>query len=201
MANSTNGMYVINALHEIPILAKRIEEQKEQIRKYASNVSGYREFDSEEKQKEEVMALVRSTVDLVERQRWLKRCVAFTNAVSKLTIEGKTHSVAELLVIKNEMRCSDAFGRRDHDDKGSTIDQVRSVYECLNDSYGLRRQRELAGDKNISVVLYYDEGRKKAELNKHYDFVSKITSELEIFNARALLMDPDDYELVAKKKE
>lgn len=197
MANKTEGMYIINALHEIPILAKRIEEQKEQIQKYASNISGYREFDSEDKQKEAVMSLVKSTIDLIKRLRWLKKCIAFTNSVSKLTIEGNTYSVSELLAIKNEMRSSDAFGRRD--DKSSAKDLVRGVYERLDDSYGIKRFREFSGDKSVSIVRYYDEARKNAELNKLYDFLSKITPELEIFNARTPLMDPDDYELVKKE--
>ena len=51
-----------------------------------------------------------------------------------------------------------------------------------------------------TVVQYYDEAKKKARYDKWYEFVSKITSELEIFNARTKLMDPEDYEFVPKKE-
>ena len=95
-------MYIISALHEIPILTKRIEKQKEDLTKYASSISNFTpEFGSAEAQRKEVEKLLQSTLDLIERQRWLKRCIAFTNAVSKIEIDGFTYSVTELLAIKS----------------------------------------------------------------------------------------------------
>ena len=48
-------MYIISALHEIPILTKRIEKQKEDLTKYASSVSNFTpEFGSAEAQRKEV---------------------------------------------------------------------------------------------------------------------------------------------------
>ena len=95
-------MYIISALHEIPILTKRIEKQKEDLTKYASSISNFTpEFGTAEAQRKEVEKLLQSTLDLIERQRWLKRCIAFTNAVSKIEIDGFTYSVTELLAIKS----------------------------------------------------------------------------------------------------
>ena len=106
-------MYIISALHEIPILTKRIEKQKEDLTKYASSISNFTpEFGSAEAQRKEVEKLLQSTLDLIERQRWLKRCIAFTNAVSKIEIDGFTYSVTELLAIKSEARSVSYGGRR-----------------------------------------------------------------------------------------
>ena len=142
-------------------------------------------------------------LDLIERQRWLKRCIAFTNAVSKIEIDGFTYSVTELLAIKSEARSVSYGGRRTATETNPARDQSCCVYECLNDSNGksLLAQYNRGNDKDgVSVVLYYDEAKKKARYDKWYDFVTKITSELEIFNARTKLMDPEDYTLTPKEK-
>ena len=171
-------MYIISALHEIPILTKRIEKQKEDLTKYASSISNFTpEFGTAEAQRKEVEKLLQSTLDLIERQRWLKRCIAFTNAVSKIEIDGFTYSVTELLAIKSEARSVSYGGRRTAAETNPARDQSCCVYECLN-----------------------DEAKKKARYDKWYDFVTKITSELEIFNARTKLMDPEDYTLTPKEK-
>ena len=197
-------MYIISALHEIPILTKRIEKQKEDLSKYASSISNFTpEFGSAEAQRKEVEKLLQSTLDLIERQRWLKRCIAFTNAVSKIEIDGFTYSVTELLAIKSEARSVSYGGRRTAAETNPARDQSCCVYECLNDGNGksLLAQYNRGNDKDgVSVVLYYDEAKKKARYDKWYDFVTKITSELEIFNARTKLMDPEDYTLTPKEK-
>ena len=111
--NKAEDMYIISALHEIPILTKRIEKQKEDLAKYASSISNFTpEFGSTDAQKKEVEKLLQSTLDLIERQRWLKRCIAFTNAVSKIEIDGFTYSVTELLAIKAEARNVSYGGRK-----------------------------------------------------------------------------------------
>ena len=202
--NKADDMYIISALHEIPILTKRIEKQKEDLKKYASGISNWiPEFGSVEAQKKEVESLLQSTLDLIERQRWLKRCIAFTNAVSKIEIDGYTYSVTELLAIKAEARSVSYGARKPTIDTNPSRDLVCGVYECLNDSHGreLLMQYNRSADKDgNTVVQYYDEAKKKARYDKWYEFVSKITSELEIFNARTKLMDPEDYEFVPKKE-
>lgn len=203
--NKTEGMYIISALHEIPILTKRIEKQKEDLTKYASSIQNFTpEFGSADAQKKEVESLLQSTLDLIERQRWLKRCIAFTNAVSKIEIDGYTYSVTELLAIKSEARNVTYGGRKMTVETNPARDQTCSVYDCLNDTNGklLLSQYNRGGDKSDNaVVLYYDEAKKKARYDKWYDFVTKITSELEIFNARTKLMDPEDYTITPKEKE
>ena len=76
---------------------------------------------------------------------------------------------------------------------------------CLNDSNAkalmMQYNRGNSDKDSCSVVLYYDEAKKKARYNKWYEFVSKITSELEIFNARTKLLDPEDFDITPKKKE
>lgn len=199
----TEGMYIINALHEIPILAKRIENQKEDIRKYASNMTGCCDFSSVEAQKDAVKSLVQSTIALVERMRWLKKCVAFTNSVSKIEIDGFTYSVTELIAIKSEIRGSNAFNKRYGGFTPETDparDLMCSIYNCLNNQHGMEMVQKIGRDKEKEnlITLFYDEDRKNREYQKWYDFSTKITAELEIFNARTKLMDPDDYELKAK---
>lgn len=200
-------MYIISALHEIPILTKRIEKQKEDLRKYSSSISNWTpEFGSAEAQRKEVEALLQSTLDLIDRQRWLKRCIAFTNSVSKLEIDGLTYSIAELLAIKSEARSTSYGDRRGTPATDPSRDQTCSVYDCLCDANGkalLAQYNKNANNEKdgSTVVLYYDEAKKKARYDKWYDFVTKITSELEIFNARTKLLDPDDFELKPKEKE
>lgn len=201
--NKADDMYIISALHEIPILTKRIEKQKEDLTKYASSISNFTpEFGSADAQKKEVEKLLQSTLDLIERQRWLKRCIAFTNAVSKIEIDGYTYSVTELLAIKAEAKSISYGGRKMSMETNPARDQSCSVYECLNDTNGksLLAQYNRGNDKDSnSVVLYYDEAKRKARYDKWYDFVSKITSELEIFNARTKLMNPEDYNITPKE--
>ncbi len=196
---TTEGMYIITALHEIPILAKRIEKQKEEIRKYASNMAGCIYFGSIDEQKKAVKSLVQSTIALVERMRWLKKCVAFTNAVSKITIDGYTYSVTELIAMKNELRSNNAFVRSYSGGKETdpARDLICSVYGCLSNQHAVEMLQKFGRDKDKegSIVLFYDEGVKNREYDKRYEFSTKITSELEIFNARTKLLDPDDCEL------
>ena len=109
----------------------------------------------------------------------------------------------KLLAIKSEARSVSYGGRRTAAETNPARDQSCCVYECLNDSNGksLLAQYNRGNDKDgVSVVLYYDEAKKKARYDKWYDFVTKITSELEIFNARTKLMDPEDYTLTPKEK-
>lgn len=199
---TTEGMYIITALHEIPILAKRIEKQKEEIRKYASNMVGCIDFSSVEEQKKAVKSLVQSTIALVERMRWLKKCVAFTNAVSKINIDGYTYSVTELIAIKNELKSSNAFIKKyQSGETDPSRDLICSVYDCLNSQHAIEMLQRIGRDKDKdgSIVLFYDEGVKNREYEKRYEFSTKITSELEIFNARTKLLDPDDYEINPKQ--
>ena len=121
----------------------------------------------------------------------------------KIEIDGFTYSVTELLAIKSEARSVSYGGRRTAAETNPARDQSCCVYECLNDGNGksLLAQYNRGNDKDgVSVVLYYDEAKKKARYDKWYDFVTKITSELEIFNARTKLMDPEDYTLTPKEK-
>ncbi len=204
--NKAEDMYIISALHEIPILTKRIEKQKEDLAKYASSISNFTpEFGSTDAQKKEVEKLLQATLDLIERQRWLKRCIAFTNAVSKIEIDGFTYSVTELLAIKAEARNVSYGGRKQTIEANPAKDQSCCVYECLNDSNAkalmMQYNRGNSDKDSCSVVLYYDEAKKKARYNKWYEFVSKITSELEIFNARTKLLDPEDFDITPKEKK
>ena len=96
-------------------------------------------------------------------------------------------------------------GRKQAIEPDPAKDQSCCVYECLNDSNAkalmMQYNRGNSDKDSCSVVLYYDEAKKKARYNKWYEFVSKITSELEIFNARTKLLDPEDFDITPKKKE
>lgn len=188
MSDKVTDMYIVEALHEIPILADRIMKNQRQISEYASGVSNLiPPFKTEQEQKKQVAALVQSTKDMVNRMLRLKRCIAFTNAVSKIEIEGFKYSITELIALRQQ-------GGRN---LRTGTDMMNGIYDALNDSAGKMKFNEMRGgqsDKNAaSVVLYYDEAEKNAKRDAWYAFTGKITGALEVFNARTKLQDPEDF--------
>lgn len=189
-------MYIVEALHEIPVLADRIEKCKKQIREYSSGVSNMvPQFKTEQAQRKQVASLLQSALDLTNRLLHLKRCIAFTNAVSIVEIDGFKYSVTELIALRQN------GGRNGR----AVKDTVNEVYDSQCDHQGRVLMSQFGSQqKNDSeapkVVLYYDEAERNAKREAWYNFASKITSTLEVFNARTKLIDPDDFKCPAAEQ-
>lgn len=182
-------IYIVEALHELPILHDRINKNKEKLQEYSSGVSNITPvFGTEQEQRNYVAALMQSTKALLERYLWLKRCIAYTNAMSKVEICKRAYSIVELISLRQEM--------------GGVMS---SVYDCLSLRTGERMYAKLtagtaqqAGPSDggkaplMSPILFYDEAKKNREKDEWFEFCGKITSALEIFNARTYLLDPDE---------
>lgn len=175
-------MYVIEALHEVPILESRIQKNLVNIEKYASGVNTMiPAFGTAAEQKKQVAAFVASTKDLINRLLYIKRCLAYTNSVSVLEIDGFKYSIVELLHIKS-----------------TACQYFNGIYASLNCNTGNEMYaRAFSAGKNsdtagtVSPVLYYDEKKKNEEADKMNEFIGKISSALEIFNARTKLKIPE----------
>lgn len=171
-------LYIIHALKELPLIKKKMEKNRELLQQHSSGISTVLpEFKDKDKQTKYVNSLLQSNIDLARRYLKLKNCLAYTNAVSKITIDGLTYSVVELITIRKEM--------------GNEVDRT---YSSLNDRQGhalLGRYGSGAAKDGPTLVCYYDAQRKSADEKKWYDFWTKIDAELEIFNARTFLLDPE----------
>ena len=97
-------IYIVEALHELPILHDRINKNKEKLQEYSSGVSNITPvFGTEQEQRNYVAALMQSTKALLERYLWLKRCIAYTNAMSKVEICKRAYSIVELISLRQDM--------------------------------------------------------------------------------------------------
>ena len=184
-------IYIVEALHELPILRDRIDKNKAKLQEYSSGVSNITPvFGTEQDQRIYVASLLQSTKALVERYLWLKRCIAYTNVMSKVEICKRSYSVVELISLRHEMG-----------------EVMTSVYDCLSLRTGERLYAKLtagaaqqAGSSDsgktplMSPVAFYDEARKNKDKDEWFEFCGKITAALEIFNARTYLMDPNEPE-------
>lgn len=166
--------YIINALKELPVLKKRLEKTRSKLTEYSSgttNMVPY--FKDKAEQTKQVQALMDSAADITKRYLNLKRCIAYTNAVSTLEIEGRTFSITELIAIHKEMGY-----------------EMEMVYASVNDRNAKKTMSGLNTSSNdITTVLYYDQKELDKKAESWFTFYKKITAELEIFNARTLLLD------------
>lgn len=176
-------MYIIHALKELKLIVKKIDKNREKLREASSGITTILpEYKDKNKQTRFVEGLLQSNLDLAARYLKLKNCLAYTNAVSKITINGRTYSVTELIAIRKEI--------------GGIIDRT---YSAISDDTGkllLSRYGGAGGQGKdaANIVYYYDAARKSEEEKKWYDFYTKIDAELEIFNARTFLLDPETRE-------
>ena len=179
------NIYIVEALHELPIVKDRIEKNKQKLFEYSSGVSNITPvFGSEAEQQKYVAALLQSNKALIERYLWLKRCISFTNAISKIEIGKYKYSITELISIKQEIG-----------------DLMTSVYDSLSMNTGERMFTRMSGNVQQasgdgksgqpSPIPYYDEALKNKSKDEWFEFCNKISSTLEIFNARTYLLDPD----------
>lgn len=171
-------MKIIEALKELPLIEKRVQKQTAQINQYASYVSGQPAFETEEKQKKEVDALLQSNIDLLGRYESLTNRLAVTNASVIVEIEGQKKTIRGWIAFKN---------------KTAALLQQSITALNMNNAQAALTQIQSKGQLNLENGLQlkktYKEEDKLAMQNKLQNVVDKISSTLEIVNVNTDLAE------------
>lgn len=163
-------MKIVEALKAQKKIADKVNRNNEKIELYCSKLSSEKPyFDSDTIQRQEVDQLIQSNVDLVKYYIWLRRCIDYTNTITKVEINGKQYTISELMNLKR-------LG----------IKLILSTYNSLNDSQTNRRLLSLGkvtDAKAVTIERFYDEKIKNDALAEWRDLYDSIDSKLEIVNA------------------
>jgi hypothetical protein len=168
---------LIQAMKELRIIEKKMANNAQAIQRYASMVSTEKAlFETEDKQKRELKALIQSNQDLMERYLILKKQIEYTNLFTTVEINGIKYAISDLLVIKRKMAQS-----------------MLNTFNSLNDQEGSSRLRSYGPTASQSgerphVVRFFKEEEKIAGLKVWQDLYDNITSRLEVVNATTPLM-------------
>lgn len=168
---------LIEAMKELRIIEKKMVNNAQAIQRYASMVSTEKAlFESDNKQKKELKALIQSNQDLMKRYLDLKKQIEYTNLFTTVEINGIKYAISDLLVIKRKM-----------------AQYMLNTYNSLNDSEGNSRMRSYSAHIDQSgnrphVVRFFKEEEKIAGLKVWQDLYDNITSRLEVVNATTPLM-------------
>jgi hypothetical protein len=168
-------MKIIEALKELPLLKKRMERNYQLIQKYSSMVeSDTPEFETVERQQQEVDSLIQANVDLASRYENVTNRLAITNATVKVEIEGVSKTIREWITFRNVTKVY--------------LDSTYSALQPATAEQNLRaKQYDLA--KGVKVVRFYKEEDKLAALGKYQLIRDKIDATLEIANVNTDLVD------------
>lgn len=163
-------MKIIEGLKKLRILEKRMQSNNMDIQKYSAIVSTEKpNFNTEDEQRKEVMSRIQANLDLVHEHLTLKKRLEKTNLETQVTIQGKTYTISELLVLRR------GLGKH-----------VIQTYTSLNESGATMRLRnavKIDGQPAPHVVRMYDERTKNEQLRAWSDFFDEIDSKLEVVNA------------------
>ena len=168
-------MKMIEALKEKKLNQKKVTGVTQDILKYASITSTEKPaFDSEKLQKDYVMSLVQSGLDLLTRRAKLKVIIDQTNINTKIRIpKGKITpeheiSIAEALMFKINYK------------------EYQSIFNALNRTSADSKLRLIPvgadGNRPSSIQLYDEEFKNNSlkDLQMKFDFID---SHLEMLNA------------------
>ncbi len=167
---------MIEVLKEKKLNKKKVLHVIEDIQKYSSITSTEKPaFDSEKTQKNYVMSLIQSALDLLSRRAELKIIIDQTNIKTKIRIPKgiiipeEEISIAEALMFKLNYK------------------EYQAVFNALNktlaDSKLMRgMQYNVDGSKSISIQLYDEEFKNNylKDLQNKFDFID---AHLEMLNA------------------
>ena len=164
-------MKIIEALKEIPLLEKRIHSNIAKINEYAAGNdtgAGGHVFDTADKQKAEVAALLQANEDLVKRRSELRRQLYLTNASVKVNIDGTEKTISEWI---------------EYREKG--FDLLQATYAALNDQVALNKVRSIQynPETGIKTVRFYSEADKNDKINKTQALRDQLDARLEMVNA------------------
>jgi hypothetical protein len=168
---------LIQAMKELRIVEKKMDNNAISIQHYASMVSNEKPyFETEDKQKKEIKSLIQSNQDLMERYLELKKRIEHTNLFTEVEMGGKKYFISDLLVIKRKL-----------------AQKMLHTFNSLNDVEGNSRLRGYGSMTNQAgerphVVRFYREEDKNEGLKVWQDLYDNIESRLEVINATTPLM-------------
>ena len=168
---------VIQAMKELRLIEKKMDNNASAIQRYASMVSTEKPyFESEDRQKKEIKSLIQSNQNLMERYLDLKKRIEYSNLLSIVEIGGTKYTISDLLVIKRRL-----------------AQKMLHTFNSLNDQEGNSRLRSFGSSTNQSgerphVIRFYREEDKNENLRVWQDLYDNIESRLEVINATTPLV-------------
>ena len=169
-------MKLIEAMKRLRVIEKRMEKNVEYINRYASTISSDKPlFDTEEKQRREVKALIQSNQDLMNEYLILKKKIESTNLSTVVSMGGFSYTISDLLVIKRRL-----------------AKLMMATFEALNENQGRQREKFSAvgpDGKRPYVVRFYNEEERNEGLRKWQELADNIDSRLEVLNAMTTIVN------------
>lgn len=169
-------MKIVEGLKRLKVLEKRIASNAIDITKYASVLSTEKPaFETEEKQREEVKKLIQASEDLATEYLKLKSQIEKTNLQVTASINGKTHTLSEFLIIKRKL-----------------ARMMQGIYEALNIGAAESRAHVARGygsEQKVSVTQLYDEANRNQKLREWQELYEAVDSRLEVINATEDLVE------------
>ena len=164
-------MKLIEAMKELKTIEKRMVKNAEKVTEYASSLESERmQFDNEKEQKKEVSSLLQANEDLLTEYLRVKTAIEKTNLETKVDIEGKVHTISELLIVKRRM-----------------AKFMTNTYTSLNESKA--RNLKSGRNDNPKTVVFFDEKKKNEKLEHWENLYERIDSRLEVVNATTELVE------------
>lgn len=168
-------MKIVEGLKRLKVLEKRIASNSGDITKYASVLSTEKPaFETEEEQRKEVKKLIQASEDLATEYLKLKTQIEKTNLQVTATIGGRTHTLAEFLIIKRKL-----------------ARMMQMVYQSLNTEAAQDRlhSTRFAADQKVNIVQLYDETTRNEKLREWQELYEEVDSRLEVINATEDLVE------------
>lgn len=173
-------MKLIEALKNLKTIEKRIDKNCVQIGEYAAYVSVEGPtFETEERQRQEVVSLIQANADLAKEFLRLKTAIEFTNLNTKVTIGARENTISELITIR---RTSGAFVTKTHSALTGKVAlaKLQQVYQ---------KQGGINPADPAKIISLYSEADKNKTLRDWEEFYSAIDGKLEVVNAETELMN------------
>ncbi len=181
---------ITSGLKQIGIIEKKMRTNIKLIKKYSSMVSTFKPyFNTEEEQAKKVTSLIQANKDLFTEALNLKMRLERTNHETKVIINGKEYTIAQLLFIKHTSQL--VSEERDRPPSGKIKGIANLVYASFKglDESAARENMRHSDDKSVHIVRMYDEEKKLREIRDWEDLINKITTELESINATTPIVD------------
>lgn len=168
-------MKIIEGMKKLRLLEKKIEQNCERIRTYASACSTDKlPYDTEDRQRKEVQSLIQSSKDMMEEYLRLKAAIDHTNLTVTVSLQGEERTIHEWLWIKRKLG-----------------NMMHRTYSSLTEDIGRSRVHDAPtiGDERPQVIRLYDEEDKVKALDKWQSIVHEIDPRLEVINATTEIME------------
>ena len=161
----TSNMKIIEALKEIKLIEKKIEENGKLVFKYSSQPDNIKlPFETEEQQKKEIRNLDQSTKDLIENMIILNKRISITNLKVQVEINGETRSIQEWILYR------------------------RKIYTLYMNFYENMKVGRFTVEKDVKINTFFDERSKVDSIRRIEDTYHHIDRRLEVINATTDLL-------------